>query len=203
MYLYRMAIQLDFSDRDGSSWSSGFLLSLRITGLRAIEQFLDNSLQTSQSQFEYVSIVDWLNLILALTTLGKMALHSSPMPGWDAGELQLAKTFEYFRDQLAVQIPRPTDGHERKAEDLFERFRRITAVMKMAVKNASHRGSPNGSTFEITTSSRQTVSLLQELPPLQPNGSTNGGDLPAPWKVNPTFDMSGSDFPWKFLMGTV
>ncbi|KAF2111098.1 hypothetical protein BDV96DRAFT_614888 [Lophiotrema nucula] len=203
IYLYKTAMNLDLIDRDATPWASGFQLAIRITGLRSIEQFLDNSLHMAQAQYEFVSIVDWLSLVGSLTTLGKIALHSPPVPGWDPADLQLSKTFEYFRDQLSAQLPRPLDGHERKTEDLFERFRRVTAVMKMAIKNATSRGSPNGSTFEITTSSRQTVSLLQDLPPLQRNGATNGNELPAPWKVNPTFDMSGSEFPWKFLMGTV
>jgi hypothetical protein len=125
------------------------------------------------------------------------------MLGWDPAELQISKTFEHFRDLLCAQLPRTRDGQEH-SEDLFERFRRITAIMKMASKNVPGRGSPNGSTFEITSSSRQAVSILQDLPPLQPNGAVNGTEsLPAPWKVNPTFDMSNPEFPWKFLMGTV
>ncbi|KAF2734531.1 hypothetical protein EJ04DRAFT_534776 [Polyplosphaeria fusca] len=201
IHLYRAAMQREMLETDGA-WTSGFQLSLRISGLRSIEQFLDNSLQLAQTHYEFLSLVDWLNLLSALTTFGKIALHSSPMPGWDPADLQLAKTFEYYRDQLSAQIPRSPDSQDRKAEDVFERFRRVTAVMKMALKNAGTRGSPNGSTFEISTSSRQTVSLLNELPPLKPNGVTNG-DLPAFWKVNPTFDFSGNAFPWKLLMGTV
>jgi hypothetical protein len=160
-------------------------------------------LQLSAAHFELLSVVDWLNLASSLTTLGKFALHASPLPGWDPTELQIAKTFEYFCDQLCSQMPRPRDQQDGN-EDLFERFRRITAIMKMAVKNAPGRGSPNGATFELATGSGRTVSLLHELPPLKLNGSTKGTDtLPAPWKVHPHFDMSGSDFLWKFLIGSV
>lgn len=148
-------------------------------------------------------MIDWLNLISSLTTLAKLALHSTPIPGWDTAELQIVKTFEFFRDQLCSQMPRPRDAQESN-EDLFERFRRITAIMKMAVRNLPGRGSPNGSTFELATGAGRTVSLLQDLPPLRPNGMANGVDsLPAPWKVNPQFDMRGNEFVWKFLMGTV
>ena len=88
--------------------------------------------------------------------------------------------------------------------DVFERFRRITAIMKVALRNVPGKGSPNGSTFELATGSGRTVSLLQDLPPLQPNGVVNGADpLPAPWKVHPQFDMSSNEFLWKFLLGTV
>lgn len=171
--------------------------------LRSIEQFLENSIQLSTGQYEFLSVVDWLNLISGLTTLGKLALHATPIAGWDPIDLQLSKIFEHFRDKLCAQIPRPRDGQER-SEDVFERFRRITAIMKMALKNVQGRGSPNGSTFEITTSSRRAVSILQDLAPLKPNGVVNGVDsLPAPWKVNPAFDMSSTEFPWKFLMGAV
>jgi hypothetical protein len=158
----------------------------------------------TSDQYEFLSIVDWMNLISTLTGLGKLALHSTPMPGWDPADLQLGKTFDYFRDQLSSKMPpRPRDTSV-SGEDVFERFRRITAVMKMALRNPPGRSSPNGSTFEITTSSRQTVSLLQDLPPLKPNGIMNGADpLPAPWKVHPQFDLSSPQFLWKFLMGTV
>ncbi|KAF2188678.1 hypothetical protein K469DRAFT_724572 [Zopfia rhizophila CBS 207.26] len=203
VYLYKTTLAIEFPDRDNLPWAPGFQLSLRITCLRSIEQFLDNSVQMAPNQYECLSLVDWANLISTLTTLGNLALHSAPMPGWDPIDLQLSKIFEHFRDQLCSQIPRPLDSQERKAEDVFERFRRITATMKMALRNVPGRSSPNGSTFEIITSSRQTVSLLQDLPPLEPNGITNGADLPAPWKVNPSFDMSTIEFPWKFLMGTV
>ena len=125
------------------------------------------------------------------------------MPGWDPLELLISKGFEYFRDQLSAQMPRLHESQDRN-EDLYERFRRITAMMKMAVKNAPGRSSPNGSTFELATGSGRTVSLLQELPPLKPNGVVNGSDpLPVPWKVSSHIDMSSNEFPWKFLMGTV
>jgi len=184
-------------------WVSGFQLSQRITCLRSIEQFLDNSLQLSPSQFELLSIIDWLTLISTLTMLSKFALHTTPMPGWDPIDLQVGKTFEYFRDQLSAQMPRSREAQE-SSEDLFERFRRITAIMKMAVKNAPGRHSPNGSTFELATGSGRTVSLLQELPPLKLNGNTNGPDpLPVPWRINPHFDLNSNEFLWKFLMGTL
>jgi len=202
MHLYRTAASLELPDRESTPRASGVQLSQRITCLRCIEQYLDNALQLPAEHFEFLSIVDWLNLASSLTTLGKLALHAPPLPGWDPTELQIAKSFEYFRDQLCSQMPRPRDPQD-NSEDLFERFRRITAVMKMAVKNTHGRASPNGPTFELATGSGRTVSLLHELPPLKPNGSANGTDtLPAPWKVHPQFDMSGSDFPWKFLVGT-
>ena len=184
-------------------WVSGFQLSQRITCLRCVEQFLDNSLQLSATEYEQLSIIDWLALVAALTTLAKLALHASPMPGWDPIELQIFKSFEYFRDQLSVQMPRPRESPEH-SEDLFERFRRITAIMKILVKTAPGRSSPNGSTFELATGSGRTVSLLQELPPLKPNGVVNGSDpLPVPWKVNTQLDITSQEFLWKFLMGTL
>lgn len=184
-------------------WASGFQLSQRIACLRYVEQFLDNSLQLATNQYELLSITDWLALVASLTTLAKLALYTSPMPGWDPTELQISKSFEYFRDQLSSQLPRSHESHDH-GEDVFERFRRITAIMKVAVKNAPGRNSPNGSTFELATGSGRTVSLLQELPPLKPNGVKNGSDpLPAPWKLNPQFDISSSEFLWKFLLGTV
>lgn len=204
IYLYKIAASLDFPDRDTTPWASGFQLSHRVTCLRSIEQFLDSTLKLSPSQYDFLSVTDYLALLSALTTLGKLALHTPPMPGWDTAELQIAKTFEYFRDQLCAQMPRPRGDPQDGSEDLFERFRRVTAVMKMALKNAPGRGSPNGASFELATGSGRTVSLLQDLPPLKSNGLINGADaLPAPWKVNPQFDMSGNEFLWKFLMGTV
>jgi hypothetical protein len=201
--LYKATASLDIYDRDIMPWVSGFQLSQRITCLRCVEQFLDYSLQLSSSEYELLSITDWLGLVAGLTTLAKLTLHTSQMPGWDPVELQISKSFEYFRDQLSAQMPRPHDAQDR-SEDLFERFRRITAIMKMAVKAAPGRHSPNGSTFELATGSGRTVSLLQELPPLKPNGGVNGSDpLPAPWKVSPQFDISSQEFLWKFVMGTV
>lgn len=202
-FLYNCALSLEIVDRDNAPGASGFPLSMRIQCLRSIEEFLQNSVRLSTNQYECLSIIDWLNLVSILTTLGKLALHATPMPGWDPVDLQLSHIFEHFRDKLCNQMPRPRDNQEQN-EDVFERFRRITSIMKMAVKNIPGRGSPNGSTFEITTSSRQAVSILQDLPPLKLNGTTNGVDsLPALWKVNPALDMSRNDFPWKFLMGKV
>jgi hypothetical protein len=203
MHLYRSSASLEFSNQENPSWASGFQLSLRVTHLRSTEQFLDNGVLLNSSQYEFLSIIDWLNLISALTALGKLALHSSPLPGWDPVDLQIPRTFEHFRDRLSSQLPYPRDGQEHH-EGVFERFRRVTAIMKMALKTVGGRGSPNGSTFEITSSSRQAVSILHDLPPLKQNGVANGNEnLPAPWKVNPSFDMSSSSFHWKFLMGTV
>ncbi|ORY11334.1 hypothetical protein BCR34DRAFT_587994 [Clohesyomyces aquaticus] len=203
VHLYRSAMSVELLDRDSAPWASGFQLSLRITALRSIEHFLDNAVQLQTNQYEYLSIVDWLSLISTLTTLGKLALHSTPIPGWDSVDLQLAKIFEHFRDLLCSQLPRLQDCQDHKTEDVFDRFRRITAIMKMAMRAVPGRSSPNGSTFEITTSSRQTVSLLQDLPAIKQNGIGIGVELPAPWKVNPGFDMSSNDFPWKFLMGAL
>ncbi|KAF2656875.1 hypothetical protein K491DRAFT_353305 [Lophiostoma macrostomum CBS 122681] len=203
MHLYRSSASLEFPSQENPSWASGFQLSLRVTHLRSVEQFLDNGVLLNSSQYEFLSIVDWLNLISGLTALGKLALHSTALPGWDAADLQISRTFDHFRDRLSSQLPYPRDGQEHH-EGVFERFRRVTAIMKMALKTVGGRGSPTGSTFEITSSSRQAVSILHDLPPLQPNGVANGNEsLPAPWKVNPSFDMSSSSFHWKFLMGTV
>lgn len=202
-YLYKATASLDIYDRDSLAWVSGFQLSQRITCLRCVEQFLDYSLQLPSSEYELLSITDWLALVAGLTALAKLALHTSPMPGWDPVELQISKSFEYFRDQLSTQLPGPQDTHD-QSEDIFERFRRITAIMKLAVKTAPGRNSPNGSTFELATGSGRTVSLLQELPPLKPNGVVKGSDpLPAPWKVSPQFDISSQEFLWKFLLGAI
>ncbi|KAF2637578.1 hypothetical protein P280DRAFT_492426 [Massarina eburnea CBS 473.64] len=202
LHLYKTVASLDLNDRD--STGSGFQLSQRITCLRSVEQFLDNSLHLTSAQYDFISIVDWLNLVSGLTMLGKLALHSTPMPGWDINELQITKTFEYFRDGICSIMPRPRDSQD-TYEDIFVRFRRITAIMKSALKHTHARASPNGSTFELATGSGRTVSLLQDLPPLKLSGNANGSSdpLPAPWKVNPSFDMSSNDFCWKFLLGTV
>ncbi|KAF2704320.1 hypothetical protein K504DRAFT_473527 [Pleomassaria siparia CBS 279.74] len=202
VHVQKAVTSLEFSDGEKMSWAPGFQLSLRIAYLRSIEQFLDNSTHMVAIQYEFLSIVDWVNLVSTLTCLGKLVLHTSAMPGWDPVDLQLGKTFDYFRDQLCSKMPPCPRETLDSSENVFGRFRRITATMKTALRNTPGRSSPNGSTFEITTSSRQTVSLLQELP--KPNGITNGADsLPAPWKLHPQFDMSSSQFPWKFLMGTV
>ncbi|KAJ4985896.1 hypothetical protein SVAN01_08585 [Stagonosporopsis vannaccii] len=200
-YLYKTAASIDLTDRDSTPWASGFQLSLRVTCLRSIEQFLDNSTKLQSSQYEFLSLVDWLNLVSTMTSLSKLALHSSPMPGWDTTELQIAKSFEYFRDQLSSQMPRPRDPQETN-EDIFERFRRITAVMKMALTTSSGRTSPGGSTFQLATGSGRTVSLLQDLPLPKMNG-VNGNDRHHPWKLTPTFDLTSHQFPWRFLSGTV
>jgi hypothetical protein len=204
LHLYETVASLDLSDRENTPWASGFQLSQRITYLRTVEKFLDNSIQLSSDQYEFLSIVDWLDLVSGLTMLGKLALHSTPMPGWDTNELQIPKTFEYFRDRLCALMPRPRDAQDSN-EDVFERFRRITAIMKSALKTTPARASPNGSTFELATGSGRTVSLLQDLPPLLFNSNGNGSLdlLPAPWKVNPSLDMSSNEFCWKFLLGTI
>ncbi|KAF2035311.1 hypothetical protein EK21DRAFT_54797 [Setomelanomma holmii] len=188
IYLYKQAAAVDVVDRESTPWASGFQLSLRVTCLRSIEQFLDNSMQHPNSQFVFISIVDWLNLVSSLIGLSKLALHSSPMPGWDPAELQIAGSFEYFRSQLSSQMPQPRDSQESN-EDLFERFR---------------RGSPNSGTFELATGSGRTVSLLQDVSLPKINGMSNGNEkLPSLWKINPSFDTTSNDVHWKFLLGKV
>jgi hypothetical protein len=201
-YLYKTAASIELIDRDSTPWASGFQLSLRVTCLRSIEQFLDNSTKLQSSQYEFLCLVDWLNLVSTMTSLSKLALHSSPMPGWDITELQVAKSFEYFRDQLASQMPRPRDPQESN-EDIFERFRRITAVMKMALTSSSGRTSPGGSTFQLATGSGRTVSLLQDLPLPKMNGINGDDRSHASWKLKSTFDLNSNQFPWRFLSGTV
>jgi hypothetical protein len=203
IHLYKTAAAVDLLDRDSTPWASGFQLSLRVTYLRSIEQFLDNSIKLASQQYEFISLVDWLNLVSGVVGMGKLGHHSSPMPGWDPVELQIARTFEYFRDQLSAQMPRSRETHDN--EDVYERFRRITSVMMAALRTARGGASPNGSTFELATGSGRKVSLLQDLALPKINGKPNGGTekLPSLWKVNPAIDMNSSEFHWKFLMGTV
>ncbi|KAF7682317.1 hypothetical protein GT037_001293 [Alternaria burnsii] len=205
IHLYRTAASIDLVDRDSTPWASGFQLSLRVTLVRSTEQFLDNSTKLPTKHFDSVSLIDWLNLINTITSLNKLAVHASPMPGWDAGELQIAKSFDYFREQLSSQMPRPRDAQDAH-EDAFERFRRITSVMRLALHDAVGRGSPNGNTFELATGSGRTVSLLHNLalPKINGNGSANGVEkLPSLRDVTPSLDITSSDFHWKFLMGAV
>jgi hypothetical protein len=203
VHLYKTATAVDILDRESTPWASGYQLSLRVACLRSIEQFLDNSVKLSPVEFDYISLVDWLNLVSGIVGLGKLGLNSGPMPGWDPVELQVARTFEFFRDQLSAQMPRPRENQDR-TEDVFARFRRITSVMMVSLRTARGGGSPNGSTFELATGSGRTVSLLQDLALPKINGKQNGTEkLPSLWKVNPPFDMNSNEFHWKFLMGTV
>jgi hypothetical protein len=203
IHLYKQAAAIDIIDRESTPWASGFQLSLRVTCLRSIEQFLDNSMKLPNSQFEFISLVDWLNLVSSVIGLSKLALHSSPMPGWDPAELQIARSFEYFRGQLSSQMPQPRDMQENN-EDVFERFRRMTSVMQIALKTAPGGGSPNSGTFELATGSGRTVSLLQDVSLPKINGMSNGVEkLPSLWKLNPTFDTTSKDVHWRFLLGTV
>jgi hypothetical protein len=201
--LYKTAGAVEFSDRESTPWATGFQLSLRVTCLRSIEQFLDNSIKLPSAHYEFVSLVDWSNLVSAVVSLGKLGQYSSPIPGWDPVELQIARTFEYFCDQLSSLMPRPRE-HKDSNEDVFAYFRRISMAMVVAIKTAHGRGSPNGSTFELATGSGRKVSLLHDLALPKINGTTNGVEkLPSLWKVNPSFDMNSNEFHWKFLMGTV
>jgi hypothetical protein len=203
IHLYKIAAAVDILDRESAPWASGFQLSLRVTCLRSIEQFLDNSIQLSTAQYEFISLVDWLNLVSGIISLGKLGLHSSPLPGWDPVELQVTRTFEYFRDHLSSQMPRQRENQDNN-ENAFERFRRVTSVMTVALKSALGGGSPNGSTFELATGSGRTVSLLQDLSLPKIKSMSNGTEkLPSLWKINPSLDMNSNEFHWKFLMGTV
>ncbi len=97
-------------------------------------------------------------------------------------------------------MPHPREAQD-SSEDVFERFRRITAGMKVAVRNATHRESPNGSPFELSTGHGRTVSLLQELPIPKTYGMVNGSE--SYWKGSPAFDLGSTEFHWRFLLGTV
>jgi hypothetical protein len=203
IHLYKTAMAVELLDRESTPWASGFQLSLRVSYLRSIEQFLDNGVKLSTAQFDSISLVDWLNLVTGIIGLGKLGLNSSPMPGWDPVELQVARKFEYSRDQLSAQMPRPRETQD-SSEDVFERFRRITSDMMVALRTARGGSSPNGNTFELATGSGRTVSLLQDLALPKINGNPIGTEkLPSLWKVNPSFDMNSNEFHWKFLMGTV
>ncbi|EUC36546.1 hypothetical protein COCCADRAFT_87763 [Bipolaris zeicola 26-R-13] len=204
IHLYRIAASVDLVDRDCTPWASGFQLSLRVTYVRSLEQFLDNTTKLSSNQFESISLIDWLNLVNTITSLSKLTLYASPIPGWDPSELQLARTFDHYRDQLSSLMPRPRDTSNNR-EDAFERFRRITSTMRLALHDAPGRGSPNGTTFELSTGSGRTVSLLHNLALPKINGGiTNGAEkLPSLRDVNPSFDVTSNDFHWKFLLGTV
>jgi len=203
IYLNKTAATVDLTDRESTPWASGFQLSLRVTCLRSIEQFLDNSMKLPTGQYDFISLVDWLNLVSGVIGLSKLALHSQPLPGWDPAELQIARSFEYFRDQLSSLMPRPRDNQDAN-EDVFERFRRITSVMKIALRTTPAGGSPNGGTFELATGSGRKVSLLQDVSLPKLNGKSNGTEkLPSLWEVNPALDMNSNEFHWKFLMGTV
>jgi hypothetical protein len=203
IHLYKTASAIELLDRESTPWASGFQLSLCVSYLRSIEQFLDNSVKLSTAQFDSISLIDWLNLVSGIIGLGKLGLNSTSMAGWDPVELQVARKFEYSRDQLSAQMPRPRETQDSN-EDVFERFRRITSDMMIALRTARGGGSPNGSTFELATGSGRTVSLLQDLALPKINGMPNGKEtLPSLWKVNPSFDMNSNEFHWKFLMGTV
>lgn len=200
--LYQTSASVEHADRE-TPWAPGFQLSLLVNCLRSLEQFLDNSIRLPANQWQFLSIADWLNLICATTSLSQLALKTPPTPGWDSSELQIARTFEYFRDQLSSQMPRQHDSLENK-DDVFERFRRTTAMMNAALRDAAGVTSPSGNTFELATGSGRTVSLLQDLPSLKPNGVVNGTEkLPSLRQLDPSYEISKSDFHWKFLLGTV
>lgn len=77
--------------------------------------------------------------------------------------------------------------------------------MRLTLHDAHGRASPNGTTFELSTGSGRTVSLLHNLALPKINGGvTNGGEkLPSLRDVNPALDVTSNDFHWKFLLGTV
>ncbi|KAL5113850.1 hypothetical protein ACEQ8H_008270 [Pleosporales sp. CAS-2024a] len=211
VHLYRTAAAVDLHDRDSTPWACGFQLGLRVTCLRSIEQALENSIKLHTAQYYFISLVDWLHLVSGIISLGKLGLHSSPLPGWDPAELQLTRTFEFFREQLSSQMPRQRESREKKSneEDAFARFRRITSAMMVALETAPSRGctSPSGGgggTFELATGSGRTVSLLQDLSLPKIKSINSGAEkLPSLWKLSPTLDMNSNEFHWKFLMGTV
>ncbi|KAF1946907.1 hypothetical protein EJ02DRAFT_199576 [Clathrospora elynae] len=203
--LYRTAASIELADLDTTLWASGFHLSLRVTLVQTIEQFLDNSTKLSTSQYKFVSLIDWLNLVSTNTTLSKLVLYTPPLSGWDPAELQIAKTFDHFRGQLSSKMPRSRETQDSN-EDVFERYRRITATMGTALQDAPGRASPNGTTFELATGSGRTVSLLQDLAlPKINGGMANGGGekLPSLRSINPLLDIDSNDFHWKFLIGTL
>ncbi|KAF2824409.1 hypothetical protein CC86DRAFT_55207 [Ophiobolus disseminans] len=203
IYLNKTAAAVELTDRESTPWAFGFQLSLSVTCLRSIEQFLDNSLKLPTAQYDFISLVDWLNLVSGVTALSKLGMHSPPLPGWDPAELQIARSFDYFRDQLSSLMPRPRNAQESN-EDVFDRFRRITSVMKIALRTAPGGGSPNSGTFELATGAGRTVSLLQDVSLPKLNGMKNGTErLPSLWKLTPSLDMNSNEFHWKFLMGTV
>jgi hypothetical protein len=185
------------TDQENTPWASGFQLSLRVSCLRSTEQFLDNSIGLPSAQYEHVSLVDWLYLVSGVVNLGKLAMHSSPLPGWDPDELQIARTLEYFRERLSSHMPRPRNNRE-TCEDIFDRFRRVTTVIQGALN------SPDGYSFELGIGSGRNASLFQDVTLPKLNGMTNGTEkLPSLWKVAPSFDMNSNGFMWKCLMGTV
>jgi hypothetical protein len=202
IYLYKTAATIELIDPESTPSAPSFQLNLRATCLRSIEQFLDNSMRLLTTQYDMVSLVDYLNLISAVTGLGRLALHSSPLPGWDPVELQIAGLFNFFCDQISSLMPRSRGSSENK-ENLFERFRRITSMMKLALRTTPG-GSPHGGTFELATGSGRTVSLLQDVSLPKIDGATNGAEtLPSLRKINPSLDLNDGEFHWKFLMGTV
>jgi hypothetical protein len=205
MHLYKIATAVELADRDSTPWATGFQLTLRVTCLQSFQEFLENGLKLPSEQYDTISLVDWLSLIIGFTSLSKMALQSHSLPGWDPVELQIANTFDYFRDQISSQMPRAYDNAEGN-EDVFERFRRITGTMKTALRTGTGRGPSNGVTFNLATGSGRTVSLLQDLPLPNFNGVANGigaEKLPSLRMLHPLLDMDKDDFHWRFLTGTV
>ena len=207
MRLYKRALSIDpLFKRD--PLYLGFELDLRVACLCAIESFLDVCGEVHTEHYQYLTIVDWIHLISAFALLGRLCLMPT-VCGWDTAEMQIVRKFEDARERLCARMPFSLGGANNQTEDVFDRFRRITSTMRSALRTGDQQqpqqSSTNGSTFEITTSSRQTVSLLQESPspiksnefpaysPEQHSGQVGGA----------SFDFARDDLSWKFLMGTL
>lgn len=209
MHLTRRLVSSEALDRFSSSDATGAQAQFRVDCLETTKTFLDRFTERTTGHYGQVPLVEWTQLLFAFSTLAYINSHF-PSPHYRADAFH---AFDTWRRILNSKFPPPAED-QGKGEDMCARFRRVTDAMLFEMRApAASATSPSNSSFAITSSSRQAVSILHpddaspSLPPLQLSGtaknSTSLVSLPSIMKRTKSLNMESEGFTWKFLTGDI
>ncbi|KAF2275747.1 uncharacterized protein EI97DRAFT_71001 [Westerdykella ornata] len=188
-------------DAENISGDRGFLLSMRVSCLRAIDDFLKHCTQLSMTQWKSLSIVDWISLISSFTALRALSMHLTPLPGSHFQEFHPSRMFGAYREELCAKMPQLINN-ARSGDDCFARFRRGTGVMEASFPDFVRRVDSKGSSFGIMSqTSHLDTTRLQNGP--MGKGEIDYGQPSPPSKRDSVDEMTSNEFLWKFLRGEV
>jgi hypothetical protein len=209
IYLFKSVLSVSLVDEHNLVSVSAYRVEALRVCLRSCEGVLEEILESgrvAKDVYTSLSLVDWLNLVYALSTLGSLAKPSTQDLTWNPGEERILQKFKNYRDTLCEQMPKLSDAQD-DSDHFVERFRRFTQKMLTTLEAEAEPSKRNIPTYCAQKGFGDVDNMRHQLPPIQTNDSASSENvrdkLPAPPWRDPTCDMRSPKFPWMFLQGTI
>jgi hypothetical protein len=168
--------------------------------------------------YNFVSLVDWLNLLCGLHTLGLIAKQPTVLLPLDSGKDKIFQKLTVYCHTFCDNL-RPVAPDQDSNDHFIQRFRQLIPRMLEALETERRSSQPAPGDvarwippIQMSSPAREDVdNIPPRLPPIQtssPVRTEHGGEelqrLPAPFlRGQPSCDIHSFKYPWMFLQGTI